>query len=72
MPEPSDLPFTKGSVGVARGGDPKISNDAQFFICIGSCAHLNGLYTNFGQVVSGQDVADRVRVGDRIRSIRVQ
>ncbi|MBM4420894.1 MAG: peptidylprolyl isomerase [Chloroflexi bacterium] len=70
--EPSDLPFLKGAVGVARGGDPKVSNDAQFFICTGSCRHLDGLYTNFGQVVSGQDVADRVKVGDRIRSIRVQ
>ncbi len=70
--EPSDVKFDKGTVGVARGGDPKISNDAQFFICTGQCQHLNGLYTVFGRVTAGQNVADAVKVGDRIQSIRVQ
>src|SRR5262249_54213034 len=70
--EPNDLPFTKGAVGIARGNDPKISNDAQFFICIGQCLFLNGLYTNFAQVTEGQDVADNVKIGDRIKSIRIE
>lgn len=70
--EPSDLPFVKGALGVARGGDPKISNDAQFFICTGECRFLDRQYTNFGLVTAGQSVADAVKVGDRIRTIRVE
>lgn len=70
--ELSDLPFTKGAVGVARGGDIKISNLFQFYVCIGSCRHLDGQYTNFGQVTSGQEVADAVRVGDKIKTVRIE
>jgi cyclophilin family peptidyl-prolyl cis-trans isomerase len=70
--ELSDLPFVKGAVGIARGGNIQVSNGMQFFVCIGSCRHLDNLYTNFGTVVSGQEVADAVRVGDRIRTIRIE
>ena len=70
--ELSDLPFVKGAVGIARAGDIKISNDFQFFVCIGDCLFLNNMYTNFGLVISGQDVADAVKIGDVIKSIRVQ
>ena len=70
--ELSDLPFVKGAVGIARGGDIKISNLNQFYICIGDCLNLNGAYTNFGQVISGQEVADKVVVGDKIKTIRVE
>ena len=69
--ELSDLPFTKGALGVARGGDIKVSNDAQFFICTGDAPHLNGQYTNFGRVTSGQQVVDGIKVGDKIKTIRV-
>lgn len=70
--ELSDLPFIKGAVGVARGSDINISNDRQFFLCTGECLHLNNLYTNFGQVISGQDVADKIAVGDKIKTITVE
>lgn len=70
--ELSDLPFIKGAVGVARAGDIKISNDRQFFICTGECLNLNTQYTNFGQVISGQDVADKIVVGDKIKTITVE
>ena len=69
--ELSDLPFIKGAVGIARGNDINISNDSQFFLCIGNCLNLNGAYTNFGQVISGQDVADNVKIGDKIKTITV-
>jgi cyclophilin family peptidyl-prolyl cis-trans isomerase len=70
--ELSDLPFCLGSIGIARGGDIKVSNDSQFFICIGSCRHLDGMYTNFGQVTSGIDVAAAIKVGDKIKTLTVQ
>ncbi len=69
--ELSDLPFCKGSLGIARGGDIKVSNDSQWFICTGSCRHLDGQYTNFGQVTSGMDVALGIKVGDKIKSIKI-
>ena len=70
--ELSDLPFVKGAVGIARKNDIKVSNDFQFFVCIGACLHLNNMYTNFGTVTSGQDVADAVKIGDKIKTIRVE
>jgi peptidylprolyl isomerase len=70
--ELSDLPFVKGAVGIARGNDITISNDFQFFVCIGECRFLDGKYTNFGLVTSGQDVADAVKIGDKIKTIRVE
>lgn len=69
--ELSDLPFCKGSLGIARGPDIKVSNDSQWFICTGSCRHLDGQYTNFGQVTSGMDVALGIKVGDKIKSIKI-
>lgn len=69
--ELSDLPFCKGSLGIARGPDIKVSNDSQWFICTGTCRHLDGQYTNFGQVTSGMDVALGIRVGDKIKSIKI-
>jgi cyclophilin family peptidyl-prolyl cis-trans isomerase len=69
--ELSDLPFCKGSLGIARGPDIKISNDSQWFICTGSCRHLDGQYTNFGQVTSGMDIALGIKVGDKIKSIKI-
>jgi len=70
--ELSDLPFVKGAVGMARGSDVNISNDSQFFLCTGECRHLDGLYTNFGLITSGQDVADGIQIGDRITTITVE
>ena len=70
--ELSDLPFVKGSLGIARGGDIRVSNLMQFYVCIGPCAHLTGQYTNFGQVTAGQEIADAVKVGDKIRTIRIE
>ena len=70
--ELSDLPFIKGAVGIARANDIKVSNDFQFYICIGACLNLNNMYTNFGQVTSGQDVADAIKIGDKIKTIRVE
>lgn len=70
--ELNQVPFKIGAVGIARGNDIKVSNDSQFFIVKKDSDFLNGQYTNFGQVSSGMDVVDNVKIGDKIRSIRVQ
>ncbi|MDE1826559.1 MAG: peptidylprolyl isomerase [Thaumarchaeota archaeon] len=58
-PEFSDLNFTTYTVGMARGQDVN-SGSSQFFITVGDASFLNGKYTLFGQVISGQDVVDKI------------
>lgn len=69
--ELNDLAFAKGAAGIARGPDITVNNDAQWFVCKSDASWLNNQYTNFGQVTSGQDVVDGVRVGDKIRKITI-
>ena len=69
--ELNDLPFSKGSVGIARGGDIKVNNDSQFFLVKADASWLNNQYTNFGQVTAGQDVVQGIKVGDKIKKVTV-
>ncbi|RLC33868.1 peptidylprolyl isomerase [Candidatus Shapirobacteria bacterium] len=67
--ELNNIPFVRGSLGLARKADTKkYSNDSQFFICFTTegCQHLTGEYVNFGQVISGLDVLDQIEQGDLI------
>jgi cyclophilin family peptidyl-prolyl cis-trans isomerase/HEAT repeat protein len=59
--------FTTGAVGLASAG--KDTESCQFFIMLADAPHLDGRYTRFAHVVSGLDVAWRVRVGDVIRVV---
>lgn len=72
--ELNDVPFKRGSVGVARGMDRAVSNDAQFYICLATetCSHLTGEYVNFGEVIDGMDVVDKIVVGDKITGLTDQ
>lgn len=70
--EYNDLAFVRGAVGIARGSDPRINNQYQFFICLQPLFALNGHYTNFGLVTAGIEVASTVQRGDRIKTIRVE
>ena len=58
----SKEPFRKGTVGMARSQDPNSAN-SQFFICYEGCGSLTGQYTIIGEVVSGMDVADKIKKG---------
>jgi cyclophilin family peptidyl-prolyl cis-trans isomerase len=69
--ELNDLPFTKGSAGIARGPDIKVNNDSQWFIAKSDASWLDRQYTNFGQVTAGQEVVDGIRIGDRIKKVTV-
>ena len=63
-------PFDRGVLGMARGTDPD-SAGSQFYIMLGPAHFLNGQYTAFGRVVGGMDVVDRVKVGDRVKTITI-
>lgn len=69
--EYNNLPFKPGSLGIARGQDPSQNNDSQFFITKGPSDHLNGIYTNWGEVVQGMDVVNNIAIGDVINTAAV-
>jgi len=62
--------FDRGLLGMARKSDPD-SAGSQFYIMLGAAEHLNGQYTAFGRVVNGMEVVDTIKVGDRVKSIKV-
>ncbi len=70
--ELNEKPFVVGALGVARGRDVRISNDAQFFICTKPAEWLNREYTNFGQVLEGMETVHGIRVGDKIKRITIK
>ena len=51
--EYNQIDFKAGALGVARGGDPAINNDSQFFIVKTDSSFLDGQYTNWGRVSPG-------------------
>jgi peptidyl-prolyl cis-trans isomerase A (cyclophilin A) len=55
-----DLKFdVPGRLAMANLGQPTTAA-CQIFITVGQAQHLNGTFTIFGVVASGQDVADRI------------
>jgi len=62
--------FERGVLGMARSQDPN-SAGSQVYIMLGPAPFLNGKYTAFGQVTKGMELVDTIRVGDRIKSIKV-
>jgi len=63
-------PFDRGVLGMARSANPD-SAGSQFYIMLGPAHFLNGQYTAFGRVVGGMDVVDRIKVGDRVKTITI-
>jgi peptidylprolyl isomerase len=77
----SDVPYTRGVVGMARTSDPDSAN-SQFFIMFDAAPSLNGQYTVVGEVVDGMRAVDAIKKGspaengmvpdpDRIISMKV-
>ena len=60
----SDVPFERGTLGMARAQDPNSAN-SQFFITFAPTPNLNGAYTVVGQVVEGMEYVDNIKRGDR-------
>ena len=61
-----------GAVAMAhREGDPK-GSDSQMYVVLSPRPELNGKYTVFGQVISGMDVVQQLRILDVIRRVTVR
>ena len=62
--------YAPGGIGIADAG--KDSGGSQWFAMHGRAPHLDGRYTWIGKVTEGQDVVDRLQIGDRIVRARVE
>ena len=59
-----------GSLSMANAGPN--TNGSQFFITHVETGWLDGKHTIFGQVRSGQDVVDKVKQGDMLKSVKIE
>ncbi|NML66485.1 hypothetical protein HHL22_14850 [Hymenobacter sp. RP-2-7] len=65
----SYLTYGTGAVGLASAG--KDTESCQFFFTHLPTPHLDGRYTIFAQVVAGQDVVQRLEVGDQMLRVEL-
>ena len=59
----NNLPHERGTLSMARSGDPNSAN-SQFFICFEAAPFLDRQYTVFGKVISGMEFVDKIKRGD--------
>ena len=59
----NDVPHGRGSVAMARTDEPNTAN-SQFFIVFYPRSALDRKYTNFGRVISGMAMVDRIVRGE--------
>ncbi len=62
--------YLKGTVAMANAGPN--TNGSQFFILLSDHSELPKQYTIFGQVIAGQDVVEKLAVGDIMQKVIVQ
>lgn len=76
VPAEIGLPHKKGALAWARTGDQinpeRRSSGSQFYITLEPTPMLDGQYTVFGQAISGLDVVDMIKIGDKIESVTVK
>jgi peptidyl-prolyl cis-trans isomerase B (cyclophilin B) len=71
IPEEVNMqPFERGNVGM--GLINGYSETGQFFIALAPQPYLDGIYTCFGRVISGMQIADRIVPGDLILKVSIK
>ena len=68
--EPVTRDYLRGNVAMANAGPN--TNGSQFFIMLADSANLPKAYTIFGQVVEGQEVVDKIMVGDKMTAVSIE
>ena len=61
----------RGAVGLAHNGDASKA-DTQIYVTLSDTPRLNMKYVVFGKVISGMDVADKLKYADRIVRVTVR
>ncbi len=56
-----------GMVGMASAG--KDTESTQWFVTLAPAPHLDGRYTVFGKVIEGENVLDKIEIGDIIEEV---
>ncbi|MEY2856154.1 MAG: peptidyl-prolyl cis-trans isomerase [Cyanobacteriota bacterium] len=64
------LKHDRGVIAMARSAMPD-SASSQFYIALEDLPSLDGDYAVFGKVVTGMDVVDKIKQGDRISTAKV-
>ncbi|HEX7252927.1 MAG TPA: peptidylprolyl isomerase, partial [Thermoanaerobaculia bacterium] len=67
--EINPLEYRRGTVGMALSGPD--TGGSQWFVTHSPQPHLDGIYTVFGDVASGQDVVERIEQWDKISQVTV-
>jgi len=67
----NDHKHLRGTVAMARTNDPN-SAGSQFYICLAPAPFLDHNYTVFGQMVSGDELLNDIKVGDKMKSVTIQ
>jgi len=60
----------RGAVAMARTDAPN-SAGSQFYICFKPQPHLDGGYVVFGKVVSGMNIVDNIKKGDKMKTVKI-
>ena len=60
----------RGVVAMARSQDPD-SAGSQFYITLAPAHFLDGKYTVFGKVISGMNIVDNIKKGDKMKSVKI-
>ena len=60
----------RGTLSMAHAGPN--TGGSQFFICHSPQPHLDRKHTCFGQVISGDEVIDKIKGGDSIKKIWIE
>jgi peptidylprolyl isomerase/peptidyl-prolyl cis-trans isomerase B (cyclophilin B) len=66
----NNKPHKRGALGMARSASPD-SAGSQFYFVLEDAPHLDGNYTVFGQVISGMENIDKIKVGDTMETLKI-